>query len=235
MRNLGKSLLLALFVTSTLTFSAVADAAKEGRNTEKGGEVSQAQLDRAERLQLAASLAKYGMKARSADALILSAQLYGAAGSAELDATKSMEGSDRKGEAKDGPAPSSDPEKLLDMASKYSSASQDKRIEEVRAGLGAAKGPPGGTKSGWHRVDAYTTDVFQVVLQGGEPWAVTVNGDGDTDLDLYVYDENGSLIESDTDGMDYCVCSGRARWTGPFTIRVKNLGSVYNDYFITVE
>lgn len=61
---------------------------------------------------------------------------------------------------------------------------------------------------------------------------VIVNGDGDTDLDLYVYDENGNLMGKDIDYSDYCVVSWTPRWTGPFTIKIKNRGSVYNRYKI---
>jgi hypothetical protein len=95
--------------------------------------------------------------------------------------------------------------------------------------------PVGGMKYDVHRVDAFSTDVFHVVFYGGEDAVVVVDGDGDTDLDLYVYDENGHLIGSDTDATDYCVVRFHPRWTGPFRIEVRNLGSVYNVYDITAR
>jgi hypothetical protein len=90
----------------------------------------------------------------------------------------------------------------------------------------------GGPQSAVHQVDAYSTDVFVVHFYGDEPAAVSVVGDGDTDLDLYVYDENGYLIGSDTDPTDRCLVLFRPRWTGAFRIEVRNLGSVYNEYRI---
>ena len=55
-------------------------------------------------------------------------------------------------------------------------------------------------------------------------------GDGDTDLDLYVYDENGNLIDKDIDSTDTMLCMWTPKWTGEFIIKIKNLGSVRNYY-----
>jgi hypothetical protein len=61
---------------------------------------------------------------------------------------------------------------------------------------------------------------------------ITVIGDGDTDLDLYVYDENGNLIEHDADYTDDCVVTFTPKWTGNFKIKIVNRGRVYNSYVI---
>ena len=65
---------------------------------------------------------------------------------------------------------------------------------------------------------------------GGRVAEVIVEGDGDTELDLYIYDQNGNLVASDDDDSDYCVATWTPRWTGTFTIVVMNRGSVYNRY-----
>ena len=93
----------------------------------------------------------------------------------------------------------------------------------------------GDKKSTTERVKAHSTDVYNVEFYGGEEVRVIVIGDGDTDLDLYIYDENDNLIESDTDNLDTCVCTWTPKWTGEFKIKVKNLGSVYNEYTISVS
>jgi hypothetical protein len=93
-------------------------------------------------------------------------------------------------------------------------------------------GPVNGRKYDVHRVEAYSTDRFHVSFFGDQDAAVIISGDGDTDLDLYVYDENGNLIGSDTDSSDDCVVRFHPRWTGSFRIEVRNLGRVYNQYQI---
>jgi hypothetical protein len=93
-------------------------------------------------------------------------------------------------------------------------------------------GTPGGRKYDVHTVNGNSTDIFRVTFYGGEDAVVAINGDHDTDLDLYVYDENGNLIGSDTDGTDTCVVRFHPKWTGTFRIEVRNLGRVYNKYEI---
>lgn len=56
----------------------------------------------------------------------------------------------------------------------------------------------------------------------------------ETDLDLYIYDENGNLIDSDIDNTDICVCTWTPRWTGRFKIKIVNRGSVYNNYRLMI-
>ena len=84
------------------------------------------------------------------------------------------------------------------------------------------------------RVKANTTDVWTVTLHRGETYMFIVEGDGDTDLDLYVYDDEGNRLASDTDNTDRCLCFVTARWTGSYKVKVKNYGSVYNEYRIKV-
>ena len=47
-----------------------------------------------------------------------------------------------------------------------------------------------------------------------------------------MYDENGNLVDSDSDYTDNCVCTFTPRWTGYFKIRVVNRGGVYNNYVL---
>jgi len=79
---------------------------------------------------------------------------------------------------------------------------------------------------------ANSTDTYTELLRGGESTTVIVNGDGDTDLDLYIYNDRGQLVASDTDSTDYCVCRFFVTRSARYTIRVVNRGSVYNVYRI---
>lgn len=93
-------------------------------------------------------------------------------------------------------------------------------------------GAEGGPKGGHYRVEAYDTDVFTIWFRAGQTAEIIVIGDGDTDLDLEVFDKHGNFITSDTDPTDACIVRFQPYRTGPFTIRVKNLGSVYNAYYL---
>jgi hypothetical protein len=100
-------------------------------------------------------------------------------------------------------------------------------------GHAAAQADPlGGAKQQTTSVVAGGTDTYRLMLMGGEDTIIRVRGDGDTDLDLLVYDENGNLVASDVNLGDSCTVHMRPRWTGPFIIKVVNRGSVYNAYTI---
>lgn len=59
-----------------------------------------------------------------------------------------------------------------------------------------------------------------------------VRGDGDTDLDFWVYDDRGREVHADTDGTDITfatLASGRSRGNcAEFELRIHNYGEVYN-------
>lgn len=80
------------------------------------------------------------------------------------------------------------------------------------------------------KLPARSTHTYSISFRGGEEAVILVEGDGDTDLDLFVYDENDNLVGSDTDRTDLCLVRWTPRWTGKFTVRVVNLGYVYNVY-----
>jgi hypothetical protein len=82
---------------------------------------------------------------------------------------------------------------------------------------------------------SYSTDVYVETFRGGELARIVVNGDGSTDLDLLVFDQNGILIAQDTDLTDLCIVEFVPRWTGPFRIEIRNLGRVYNCYTLEMN
>ena len=103
-------------------------------------------------------------------------------------------------------------------------------IEEAKRGnnRGAVNGPARSVDI----VYANSTDTYQISFVAGYLAEVVVSGDGDTDLDLYIYDSNGNLIGSDTDYTDDCYVSWVPAWTGRFIIKVVNHGGVSNRYVI---
>jgi len=100
----------------------------------------------------------------------------------------------------------------------------------VSGTMSSFAGADGGPRSNGTNVLAHRSDTYTIRFRAGEVARVAVIGDGDTDLDLYVYDEFGNLIGSDADYTDQCIVTWVPRWTGVFTIQVVNRGNVYNVY-----
>lgn len=112
-----------------------------------------------------------------------------------------------------------------------STRTQLERIERRGGTMGAVGGPRGTVDI----VQARSADNYVVAFRGGELAIVSIRGDGDTDLDLYIYDENGNLIVSGTGPTDRETVSWTPAWTGNFRIRVVNLGRVWNRYALVTN
>lgn len=183
-------------------------------------------------LRAAAELSKYGYAYKDALSLIQAARMSKMMGFGCEDCVKAATGGKQNtsGEGKHGEV-SLDPAKLL--ADAKSLAGDDgvllALIDDVNRNV---RGASGGPKYANSRVEAHDYDIYNVTFRGGEIAIVTVIGDGDTDLDLYVYDNNGNLIDSDNDYTDNCVCTWTPRWTGNFRIKIVNRGNVYNRYIL---
>ncbi len=104
-----------------------------------------------------------------------------------------------------------------------------------RAAGERSRGRVGGPGQVRERVLANSNDIYEIPFRGGMPARIVVDGDRDTDLDLFVYDENGNLITADTDSTDICIVNWTPRWTGNFRVEVHNLGRVYNVYTLTTN
>lgn len=88
--------------------------------------------------------------------------------------------------------------------------------------------------SAYYRVPKNSIQRHQVYLRPGMA-EITISGDGDTDLDLYIYNGYGDLIAysegySDDESVYFNVFQG-----GSFTVKVVNRGSVYNEYQLSIE
>jgi hypothetical protein len=71
---------------------------------------------------------------------------------------------------------------------------------------------------------------YHVTFNGGELAVVTIVGSGNTDLDIFVYDEFGNRVAFGDGPTDIESVSWTPRWTGRFRIEVHNLGSYSNFY-----
>lgn len=93
----------------------------------------------------------------------------------------------------------------------------------------------GGMKYGSPRVEANSSIHYDYTFIGNQDALVTISGDGDTDLDLYIYDQNGNEVCRSTANGDDEYCAWNPRWTGAFRVKIKNYGNIYNRFNITIQ
>lgn len=184
-------------------------------------------------LRMAAELSKYGYANNDPLSLIQAAHLSKRFGFT-LEGRKKAEFEEMRPapeNEKKGGQVTLDPAKLL--ADAKAMAGDDKvlsaLINEVN---NSVRGAIGGPKYASSSVSACGSDVYNVEFRGGELAMVAVIGDGDTDLDLYIYDNYGNLVDSNTDYSDNCVCTWTPRRRAYYRIKIVNRGSVYNNYIL---
>lgn len=215
---------------------------KSGANAAEktSGTMPTASEKAADKLRLAYSIARYGRDSKSAEALILAARMIREVPTDNITAGKSSEAGQTEGsgggKAKTSGAGST-PEALLTEARQLANGNKNllAQIKIAAQPIPQSRGAVGGAKVHTDTVQPGTIDNYTIAFRGGEAAAVGISGDGDTDLDLFVYDENGNLIGSDTDRSDDCIVRWSPRWTGPFRIKIKNLGRVYNRYVLVTN
>jgi hypothetical protein len=87
----------------------------------------------------------------------------------------------------------------------------------------------------YQQVDGRRTDVYDFRFVGGAPAVIWVEGDGSSDLDCYVLDAAGRIIDSDTDATDTCLLEWTPRSTGTVRLEVRNLGRKANSYEVHTD
>ena len=222
---------------------AAGKAVKRGPNAGKAKTEGQGSAQVA-RLSLAVRLADTGRALRSPDALIAAADLtLRVARPAATRLPKTVLGSAPKKVTPRAAQPDrySVPALLAD-ARKLAAGNKAllARIGQLAAGhrrmsrLLATRGPVKGLIVHRDRVFGRTTDRYRVVLRGRERARIMVRGDGVSDLDCTVHDDNRNLIDSDRRSADRCYLTFTPLRTGVFVIRIKNLGRVHNRYTMIV-
>ena len=77
-----------------------------------------------------------------------------------------------------------------------------------------------------------TADLIPARVFAGNWVTIELVGDGDTDLDLYVYDPSGHLVGYDDDRTDHCLVRFYARYTGTYTIKVVNRSNLFSNRYV---
>lgn len=188
-----------------------------------------------QQLILAGQLVNYGYENQDPLSLIQAVKIYQNLNAKEaLDNQKpaTIEDETTRSGLSKADQPKRNEKQMLADATTY--AKGDANILALIEGCNNVKRDPvGGAILRYFRIPARSTQDWEVTLRGGTNTIIEVSGDGTTDLDLYVY-EGGRLVCSDTRVGDDCIVSVDAYSTCTVTVRVKNLGYVYNDYILAI-
>ena len=95
-----------------------------------------------------------------------------------------------------------------------------------------ARGGIGGAAQTLSRLDAGETDVWEIAYYGNSLAELAVIGDGDSNLDLVITDENGNTICTELSASDKAYCDWMPSWNGYFTATVSNAGEARNSYYL---
>ncbi len=95
-----------------------------------------------------------------------------------------------------------------------------------------SRGRIGGAVQWLSRLPAGQTDVWELPFYGNSYAEIAVVGDGDTDLDVAITDENGNVFCYDVSWSDSLYCDFTPAWDGYFYVTVQNMGGVRNSYHI---
>ena len=191
-------------------------------NTGKGKAVVSKTAIGPDVIQLAEEVARFGDRTNDPVALITAASMLKAVSTSASTATREAPAGEVAQKAEDSTY-------TLDEVLKRA-----KRMTEGRADLAAlvkdveeasTRGAVYGARRWTDVVSGHGRDRYRVTFEGGEVAAVYIKGDGDSDLDLFIFDENGNEICRDDDSTDTMLCRWTPAWTGPFVIEVRNLGA----------
>jgi hypothetical protein len=73
-------------------------------------------------------------------------------------------------------------------------------------------------------------DQTTVIFFANQTAEFAVVGDGDGDLDCYVFDNNGNTVAFDNSSFDGCSLQWHPIWTGYFVLKVVNSGNITDIY-----
>lgn len=214
--------------------------AKNADKVDEGAKEAQVAAQKVEinAIQVAGDLAQYGYEVSDPYALVKAADILASTPTRDLDAEYTA-GEETANEGEKSNHGALDANVLI--ANAKSMAPEDELlaalIANVEAKLNAeddaTRGATGGAQYNCTSVYAHSTDTYNIRFNPGYA-EIAVVGDGDTDLDLYVYDSYGNCVKDDSYNRN-CYVSFNVSVGGNFTVRVVNRGGVYNNYCIATN
>ena len=220
-----------LFILSMITVVFSGMAQKVEDKPEVKGETSGSLAA----VKLANQILRYGYENKSTLALLDALQIFSENPTQAFKASKEGEAVDESKTDGKKAKVSFDYESVLADAKAFADGDPNllALIDNIDAeAKGAQRGNINGPSRDYAAVNGNSYIDYTASFVANELAEVLVSGDGDTDLDLYVYDSNGNPIASDTDYSDDCYVRWVPAWTGRYTIRIVNRGPVYNRFVI---
>ncbi len=183
--------------------------------------------------KLAGELAVYGYSKNSALALAQAAEILCEMDLRKLEVSKSEEGTKNENTGEKKGKVTLNVDTLLADATIM--AGDDATLLALVNGVkkiatAGTRGRSAGPAEVSRTVSSNSSYTDYINFDGSALAEIGIIGDGDTDLDIYVYDENDNLIVKDDDNSGHCYVSWYPRYTGLFRVKVINRGDVYNNY-----
>lgn len=211
------------------TVSGVAQTVEE--KPEVKGETSESLAA----VKLANQILRYGYENQSTLALLDALQIFSENPTQKLNVSKLGDAIEVAEVAEKKAIVSFDYESVLADAKKFADGDPNllALIDNIDAeAKGAQRGAVNGPTRHYDSVNGNSTDTYNISFVANQLAEILVSGDGDTDLDLYVYDSNGNLIEKDIDYSDDCYVRWIPKWTGRYIVKIVNRGPLYNRYVL---
>ena len=179
-------------------------------------------------LLMAERLARYGEKMQDPLALIVAARIKQDTG--ERPAKREFQTRDGQGAATVAGRPDGSVQGLIARARTMAKGRADiiafaNEVEKSRP-RGRVEGPHVATSV----IRGGATNMAPLQFEGGGLAVVGISGDGATDLDLFVLDEDGKRVCAAEGDSDDEICRFTPRATATYRIEIRNLGKIANQY-----
>ena len=91
-------------------------------------------------------------------------------------------------------------------------------------------GAQNGPQSDQYTVKANSSLHYKISFVKKQTAVVQIIGDNSTDLYCYIFDNDNKLLDYDNNQDNYCSLVWTPKYTGTYSIRIKNVGNKNNQY-----